>query len=55
MTEERIERVCKLVEKELQIQGLSESHDSFIQPHGESVFAKIQDPMLKSLPITYEI
>lgn len=55
VTEERIERVCKLIERELQIQNLSESHDSFIQPHGESVFAKIQDPMLKSLPITYEI
>lgn len=51
----RIEHMCELIEDELREQNLSECDDSFIQPHGESVFSKIADPVLGKIPITFEM
>ncbi len=50
-----IEDICLTLERELVASGLSTEKDSYLQTHGESVFTHVQDPWVKSLPITFEV
>lgn len=46
-----IETVCQLVIRELHAQGLSEVQDMYLEPHALAVMEKIEDPVLKRLPL----
>ena len=48
-----VETICQLVIRELEAQGLSDARDTYLEPHGFSVFSKITDPKLTALPILY--
>lgn len=51
---ERIEEICLDVRDYLRESGYSSSKESFLAAHGEEIFAGIEDPQLKSIPILME-
>ncbi len=51
--EKSCEEICLRVEEVLTEQGLSESRDSFLAAHGESVHRLIKDKGIASLPLQY--
>lgn len=46
-----IETVCQLVIRELEAQGLSDSHDLYLESHARSVMKQIQDPKIAALSL----
>ena len=52
--QDRIEKICEALKKELQRQGLTSSDDAFFTAHGEEVQRRIEDSFIRSLPTQYE-
>ena len=52
--QEIIGEICSLLHKELKNQGLTSSDDWFFATHGEEVRSRIEHPVIRSLPATYE-
>ena len=50
-----IEELCALFIKEMKNQGLTNSDDTFMAPHGEQVRSNIKTDFLRNLPPQYEI
>jgi len=48
-----IEEICIVVKKELQRQGLTDIDEDFLEPHGARIMARIKDPQVAGLPISY--
>ncbi|MCL1834827.1 MAG: DUF4037 domain-containing protein [Oscillospiraceae bacterium] len=53
--QDAIEKVCAIYADELRTQGLSDSGDSFMVAHGESVMRGIATEALRNLPAQYEV
>lgn len=46
-----IEAVCNIILQELEIQGLTEGEDNFLENHARKIMEKIQDPAIRSMQI----
>ena len=49
--QEAVEEICRMTVKELLRQDLSQETETFLMPHAQSVFSKIEDAELRSTHI----